>query len=115
MYPYRAHKSEWVERATVEVYTVIGRMIQHGCPKGCQRVRYDGVPATKTFAKVQHRMQEAWARVKGIVKGGDQEQCPDDVPPALPAERGAGPLALSPLSQRHGGLAHRAPDLWCDP
>jgi hypothetical protein len=76
MYPYRAHKSERVERATVEVYTVIGRMIQHGCPKGCQRVRYDGVPATKTFAKVQHRMQEAWARVKGIVKGAIKSSAP---------------------------------------
>ena len=39
-YNYRSHKSERVERETVEVYTFIGRMVQHVFPKGFQRVRY---------------------------------------------------------------------------
>ena len=68
-YHYRSHKSERVERETVEVYTFIGRMVQHVFPKGFQRVRYYGVQATKTFAKLKGLIQEALAKVKGIVKG----------------------------------------------
>jgi hypothetical protein len=68
-YHYRSHKSERVERETVEVSTFIGRMIQHVFPKGFQRVRYYGVQATKTFAQMKHLIHEALARVKGIVKG----------------------------------------------
>ena len=41
-YHYRSHKSEQVERETVEVYPLIGRMIQHVFPKGFQRIRYYG-------------------------------------------------------------------------
>ena len=58
-----------MERETVDVYTCIGRMLQHVCPKGLQRVRYDGVQATKTFTKIKGLIQEALATVKGIVKG----------------------------------------------
>ena len=68
-YHYRSHKSERVERETVDVYTFIGRMVQHVFPKGFQRVRYYGVQATKTFAKLKGLIQEALAKVKGIVKG----------------------------------------------
>jgi Putative transposase len=68
-YHYRSHKSERVERETVDVYTFIGRMIQHVFPKGFQRVRYYGVQATKTFEKIKYMIQEALATVKGIVKG----------------------------------------------
>jgi len=68
-YHYRSHTSERVERETVDVYTFIGRMVQHVCPKGFQRVRYYGVQATKTFAKLKILIQEAVAKVKGIIKG----------------------------------------------
>ena len=68
-YHYRSHKSERVEWETVEVYTFIGRMVQHVFPKGFQRIRYYGVQATKTFAKLKGLIQEALAKVKGIVKG----------------------------------------------
>ncbi len=68
-YHYRSHKSERVERETVEVYTFIGRMVQHGFAKGFQRVRYYGVQATKTFAKMKSMIQEALAKVKRVVKG----------------------------------------------
>jgi hypothetical protein len=68
-YHYRSHKSERVERETVEVSTCIGRMVQHVCPKGFKRIRYDGVEATKTFAKLKGLIQEALAKVQGIVKG----------------------------------------------
>jgi Putative transposase/Transposase zinc-binding domain len=68
-YHYRSHKSEQVERETVEVYTFIGRMIQHVFPKSFQRIRYYGVQATKTFATIKHMIQEALAKVRGLVKG----------------------------------------------
>jgi hypothetical protein len=67
-YHYRSHKTERVERETVDVYTFIGRMVQHVFPKGFQRVRYYGVQATKTFAKIKSLIQEALSKVQGIVK-----------------------------------------------
>src|SRR6202040_2924951 len=63
-YHYRSHKSERVERETVEVYTFIGRMVQHTFPKGFQRIRYYGVQATKTFVKIQAMIHDALAKVK---------------------------------------------------
>jgi len=71
-YHYRSHKSEQVERETVEVYTFIGRMVQHVFAKGFKRVRYYGVQATKTFAKIKVLIQAALAKVKGVVKGAIQ-------------------------------------------
>jgi Putative transposase/Transposase zinc-binding domain len=71
-YHYRSHKSERVERERVDVYTFIGRMVQHVFPKGFQRVRYYGVQATKTFAKLKHMIHEALAKVKRVVKGAIQ-------------------------------------------
>jgi hypothetical protein len=68
-YHYRSHKTERVERERVDVYTFIGRMIQQVFPKGFQRIRYYGVQATKTFAKIKGLIQEALAKVRGIVKG----------------------------------------------
>src|SRR2546421_758279 len=54
---------------TVDVATFIGRMIQHTFAKGFKRIRYYGVQATKTFAKMKSRIQEALAKVQGVVKG----------------------------------------------
>src|SRR5207245_8119459 len=65
----RSHKTEQFERERVDVYTFIGRMSQHVFPKGFQRIRYYGVQATKTFAKIKGLIQEALAKVRGIVKG----------------------------------------------
>jgi Putative transposase/Transposase zinc-binding domain len=71
-YHYRSHKSERVERETVDVYTFIGRMMQHVFPKGFKRVRYYGVQATKTFATIKSRIHDALAKVQGVVKGAIQ-------------------------------------------
>ena len=38
-------------------------------PIGFKRIRYDGVQATKTFAKVQVVLHAALAKVEGVVKG----------------------------------------------
>jgi hypothetical protein len=68
-YHYRSQKSERVERETVDVYTFVGRMVQHVFPKGFQRVRYYGVQATKTFAPLKRMIHDALAKVKGIITG----------------------------------------------
>jgi hypothetical protein len=42
-----------MEHETVTVDRFIGRMVQHVMPKGFKRIRYYGMQATKTFAKVK--------------------------------------------------------------
>jgi putative transposase/transposase-like zinc-binding protein len=69
-YHYRSHRTERTTYETVDVMTFIGRMIQHALPKGFKRIRYYGVQATKTCAKVKEVIQRALAKVEGIVKGG---------------------------------------------
>ena len=71
-YHYRSHRTERVEHETVDVDTFIGRMVQHTMPKGFKRIRYDGVQATKIFAKVKGAIQTALAKVEGVVKGAVQ-------------------------------------------
>ena len=61
-----------LEHETVTVDTFIGRMVQHTMPKGFKRIRYAGVQATKTFAKVKVMIQAALAKVEGGVKGAVQ-------------------------------------------
>jgi hypothetical protein len=68
-YHYRSHRTERVEHETVAVDTFIGRMVQHTMPKGFKRIRYYGMQATKTFAKVKVMIQAALAKVEGVVKG----------------------------------------------
>jgi hypothetical protein len=68
-YHYRSHRTDRMECETVDVDTFIGRMIQHTMPKGFKRIRYYGVQAAKTFAKVKVVIQAALAKVEGVVKG----------------------------------------------
>jgi len=68
-YHYRSHRTERVEHETVDVDTFMGRMVQHTMPKGFKRIRYYGVQATKTFAKVKVVIQAALAKVEGVIKG----------------------------------------------
>lgn len=71
-YHYRSHRSERVEWERVDVYTFIGRMIQHSFAKGFKRLRYYGVQATKTFAKIKDMIRQALDKVGGMVKGAIQ-------------------------------------------
>jgi hypothetical protein len=66
---YRSHRTDRMEHETVDVVTCIGRMVQHTLPKGFKRIRYYGVQATKTLAKVKGLIQAALAKVEGVVKG----------------------------------------------
>lgn len=68
-YHYRSHRTERTEHETVDVMTFIGRMIQHTLSQGFKRIRYYGVQATKTFAKLKGLIQAALAKVEGVVKG----------------------------------------------
>jgi hypothetical protein len=61
-----------VEHETIDVDTFIGRMVQHTMPKGFKRIRYYGVQATKTFAKVKAVIQVALAKGEEVVKGAVQ-------------------------------------------
>jgi len=56
---YRSQKTDRVERARGDVWTFIGRRIQHVLPKGFQRMRYYGVQATKPCAKIKAMIQDA--------------------------------------------------------
>ena len=71
-YHYRSHRTERVEHETVDVDTFMGRMVQHTMPKGFKRIRYYGVQASKTFAKVKMVIQTALAKVEGVVQGAVQ-------------------------------------------
>jgi hypothetical protein len=68
-YHYRSHRTDRMECEIVDVDTFIGRMIQHTMPQGFKRIRYYGVQAAKTFAKVKVVIQAALAKVEGVVKG----------------------------------------------
>ena len=102
-YHYRSHKSERVERETVDVYTFIGRMVQHVFPKGFQRIRYYGVQATKTFATLKSRIQEALAKVKGRVKGAIKIIAPMTYRQRYQQSTGRDPLRC-PYCQREMGV-----------
>jgi hypothetical protein len=65
----RSDRTERSTYETVDVITFIGRMIQHTRPKGFKRIRYDGVQATKTFAKWKGISRAALAKVEGLAKG----------------------------------------------
>jgi len=43
--------------------------VQHTLPKGFKRIRYYGVQATKTFAKVKVALHAALAKVQSVVQG----------------------------------------------
>jgi hypothetical protein len=68
-YHDRSHHSDRLEHATGPVQTLIGRMVQHVLPKGFKRLRYYGVQATKTFAKVKAVIRAALEQVEGLVHG----------------------------------------------
>jgi hypothetical protein len=47
----------------------MGRIVPQGCPTGLQRVRYDGVQATKPCAQRKRMRHDAVAKVQGRGKG----------------------------------------------
>lgn len=68
-YWYQDHASHARKVETVDVFTFIGRMVQHILPKGFQRVRYYGLQATKTFHTWCEKIKEGLRRVGRVVQG----------------------------------------------
>lgn len=71
-YWYQDHKTQARKVETVDVFTFIGRMVQHIFPKGFQRVRYYGLQATKTFARWCDTIKAGMKRIGRIVQGAYQ-------------------------------------------
>ena len=67
-----------MERDTIDVDTFIGRLMQPTMLQGFKRIRYYGVQATKTYAKVKGVIQAALAKVEGVVQGDDRLACDVD-------------------------------------
>jgi hypothetical protein len=68
-YWYKDHQTKRKEVLKVDVYTFIGRMVQHIMPKNFQRVRYYGLQATKTFTKWSEAIKEGLKKVGRVIKG----------------------------------------------
>ncbi len=68
-YWYKDHYTKKKKVVTVDVFTFVGRMVQHIMPKGFQRIRYYGLQATKTFKKWSGVIKEGLKRAGQIVKG----------------------------------------------
>ena len=113
-YHYRSHRTDRMEHETVTVDRFIGRMVQHVMPKGFKRIRYYGVQATKTFAKVKGVIQAALAKVEGVVKGAVKIIARLTYRQRYEQSTERDPLLLSPLWCRDGGVASLAPNLRSD-
>jgi hypothetical protein len=71
-YWYKDHETKARKVETVDVFTFIGRMVEHIFPKGFQRVRYYGLQATKTFSKWKEAIKKGLKRIGRLVKGAYQ-------------------------------------------
>jgi len=87
---------------TGDVSTFIGRRVPPVCPQGCKRVRYEGVQATKTFAKLKALSQTAVARVTGVVQGALQLIAPMPYRPRYQQSTGRDPWRCPPCHSAMG-------------
>ena len=55
-YWYKDHNSGRRKMEEVEVFTFMGRMVQHILPKGMQRIRYYGLHATAVYQKIRKKL-----------------------------------------------------------
>jgi RNA binding exosome subunit len=56
-YWYNDHMSGRRKMEEVDVFTFIGRMVQHILPKGMQRIRYFGLHATAVYNKIRKKLR----------------------------------------------------------
>jgi hypothetical protein len=56
-YWYNDHKSGKRKMEDIDVFTFIGRMVQHILPKGMQRIRYYGLHATAVYQKIRKKLR----------------------------------------------------------
>lgn len=70
--PLNLGKTKSKKFEEVDVFTFIGRMVQHIVPKGFQRVRYYGLQATRTFNKWAKAIRKGLQRIGRTIKGAYQ-------------------------------------------
>lgn len=68
-YWYQDHKTKSKMFETVDVFTFIGRMVQHIMPKSFHRVRYYGLESTKSFKKWAEVIKQGIKKLGKVVKG----------------------------------------------
>lgn len=56
-YWYNDHKSGKRKEEEVDIFTFMGRMVQHILPKGMQRIRYFGLHATAVYQRNRERLK----------------------------------------------------------
>ena len=56
-YWYNDHRSGKRKIEEVDLFTFIGRMVQHILPKGMQRIRYYGLHATAVYQKIRKKLR----------------------------------------------------------
>jgi hypothetical protein len=71
-YWYKDHASQSQKTETVDVYTFMGRMVQHILPKGYQRVRYYGLESTRSFSKWGEIIRAGLKCIGRTIKGAYQ-------------------------------------------
>ena len=103
-----------MEKETVEVYTFIGRMIQHVFSKGFKRIRYYGVQATKSFEKIKETIKEAVAKVKGVVQDAVKIIGKKGYRERYRESTGTDPLVCPCCGSKDGGLEDMASQVWGD-
>ncbi len=68
-YWYQDHETQSKKFETVDVYTFIGRMVQHIMPKNFHRVRYYGLESTKCFKKWREVISNGMKKMGKVIKG----------------------------------------------
>ncbi len=68
-YWYNDHKSKTRKFADVDVFSFLGRMVQHIMPKHFQRVRYYGLQSTRSFKKWTVVIIEGLKKIGRVSKG----------------------------------------------
>ena len=71
-YWYQDHESKSKKIEEVDVYTFIGRMVQHIMPKGFKRVRYYGLESTNSFKKWSQIIRDGVKQIGRVVKDSYQ-------------------------------------------
>lgn len=56
-YWYKDHKSGKRKIEEIDLFTFIGRMVQHILPKGMQRIRYYGLHGTSVYRKIHKKLR----------------------------------------------------------
>ena len=97
----------------MDVYTFIGRMIQHIPPKGFKRIRYYGVQATKTFEQVRDNSRSL-VQGQESSEGGDKDTSAEEVSGEIYRALGKDPFIRPHCGQEMDIWTDMASSVWGD-